>query len=133
VAVMGRINDLPAGMVTLPIGSMIGAVQPDPVAKIANNKAAVYRLRALVKNARVVFGSKFFFMAGIVGGIAAGGNLVLRSVRHPCLTWRAASLPPGTGVGWVGSHGYSHAPRLVRGSFRRAGKPGSTAGKDARR
>ena len=53
----------------------------------------------------------------------------VRSQAH----WRAASLPPGKTVDLSAPCESSHALRPARGSLRRAGKPGSTAGKDARR
>jgi len=42
-------------------------------------------------------------------------------------------MPPGIGVGWVAAWQNSNALWLARGLIRRAGKPGSTAGRDARR
>ena len=64
---------------------------------------------------------------------AKGADPRQRGVRHTCLTWRAASLPPGKTVDLSAPCESSHALRPARGSLRRAGKPGSTAGKDARR
>ena len=63
---------------------------------------------------------------------SAARRLPLRcGVRHPCLTWRTASLPPGLRAENIVMSRNSSDSRLTNGFIRRARKPGSTAGADA--